>query len=448
MAKSLFVKLLSRTGTTCSAPASQAIAADPATGAFTLINVLSGDYCVIVDTNNTLSDTVPNPVNGWLLSSPTTGLRHLSVATQNIPNQDFGLFAGSQLSGTVFQDTGNPSGTANDGVQNGTETGIDGVILTLTDCASTVYHTATTNADGTYTLHIPGTVPNSATLCVIEANPSAHISTGASVGDTGGSYDRTSDAVQFTYSLATDYSGVDFGDVPANQWLTDGQQSGLPGTVVWYPHTFTAGSAGTVTLSTTASPSPAVSGWSETLYEDSNCNGAIDTGEGQISAMALSAGQQVCVLMREAIPNAASDGAAQHVTVTASFDYSNATPPLTDVQTRTDVTTVGEGAAAGLHLHKDVDKAQALPGEVITYTITYSNRSTETLSNIVIHDLTPAFTVFQSAVCGAPPPAGISSCNVTQQPAVNGTGAIEWTLGGSLGSGHQGTVTFSIRIQN
>lgn len=203
-----------------------------------------------------------------------------------------------------------------------------------------------------------------------------------------------------------------------------------------------------MTFSTTASPSPAVSGWSETLYEDSNCNGVIDTGESQISSMATSTGQQICVLMREAIPNAASTGAAQHVTVTATFDYSNASPALSDVQTRTDVTTVGEGTTAGLHLLKAVDKAQALPGEILTYTVTYSNRSTEPLSNLVIHDKTPAFTVFQSAACDTPLPADFSSCNVTQQPTVGGTGAIEWTFGGTLRPGHQGTVTFSIQIQN
>lgn len=446
--EALFAKLLSRTGTTCNAPALQAVPADPGTGAFTLINVLSGDYCVILDTNNTLSDTTPNPTNGWLITSPTTGLRHISTSTQNLPNQHFGLFAGSQLSGNVFQDTGNPSGTANDGMQNGAETGIDSANLTLTDCASTVHDTVATDASGAYTLRIPGTVPDGATLCVIETNAASHISTGASVGDTGGTYNRSSDTIQFTYSLATDYSGVDFGDVPPNQWLTDGQQSGLPGAVVWHPHIFTAGSAGTVTFSTAASPSPAVSGWSETLYEDSNCNSAIDSGESQLSSMAVSAGQQVCVLMREAIPYAASDGSAQHVTLTASFDYSNAIPPLSDVQTRSDVTTVGEGDAAGLHLHKAVDKTQALPGEVITYTVTYSNRSAEPLSNIVIHDKTPAFTVFQNAVCDTPLPAALSGCNVTQQPAVDGTGAIEWTLGGTLHSGHQGSVTFSIKIQN
>ncbi len=446
--ETLFVKRLSRIGSTCNAPALQAVAANPASGAYTFSNVTTGDYCLIIDTNDTLADTTPNPASGWTVSTPTNGLRHISVANQNVPNQHFGLYHGSQLSGTVFQDNADPSGTANDGIQNGAESGIANVSLALTDCVATTHDTATTNASGNYTLRIPSTVTNGATLCVIETNPGSHLSTGASVGNTGGSYTRTSDTVQFTYNSGTSYSGVDFGDVPPNQWLTDGQQSGLPGTVLWYPHTFTAGSAGTVTFSTTASPSPAVSGWSETLYEDSNCNGVIDTGESQISSMATSTGQQICVLMREAIPNAASTGAAQHVTVTATFDYSNASPALSDVQTRTDVTTVGEGTTAGLHLLKAVDKAQALPGEILTYTVTYSNRSTEPLSNLVIHDKTPAFTVFQSAACDTPLPADFSSCNVTQQPTVGGTGAIEWTFGGTLRPGHQGTVTFSIQIQN
>ncbi len=194
--------------------------------------------------------------------------------------------------------------------------------------------------------------------------------------------------------------------------------------------------------------SPAASSGSETLYEDINCNGTIDGGEGQLSSVALSAGQQVCVLMREAIPSAAPDGAIQRVTVTANFVYSNATPALSEMQTRTDLTTVGEGSTAGLHLLKTVDKAQAQPGEVLTYIITYSNDSDESLANIVIHDTTPAFTVFQTATCGSPLPADLTGCSVTQAPGVNGAGAIEWTLSGTLRAGHQGTVTFAIKIEN
>ena len=60
-------------------------------------------------------------------------------------------------------------------------------------------------------------------------------------------------------------------------------------------------------------------------------------------------------------------------------------------------------------------------------------------------DSTPAFTTHQSASCGPLPP-GIGACVVTTQPAVNGTGALVWTLTGSLLSGGSGTVLFTVRV--
>ena len=75
------------------------------------------------------------------------------------------------------------------------------------------------------------------------------------------------------------YSGVNFGDVPESRLLTDGQQSGLPGSAVFYTHQFVAGTAGQVTFSTVNTASPANSGWSHVLYRDANGNGQIDAGE-------------------------------------------------------------------------------------------------------------------------------------------------------------------------
>lgn len=425
-------------------PALAAVAVAAGSGAYAFNGVNPETYRIIIDDNATLSDVTPTLPAGWIGTQIPNQIRpSVAVVSENVPNQNFGLFNGSRLSGAVFIDNGAGGGTPNNGLQDGGEIGLGSVTVTATDARNT-YDTTTTAADGTYTLYVPALA---SAVNVTETNLSAYLSTGGSPGTTGGTYDRNTDTVSFTATAGTLYAGVDFGDVPSNTFLPDGQQSGLPGMVLWYPHTFTAGSTGTVTFTTSGIPSPAVSGWGETLYQDSNCNSTIDAGEPQISSIPLNAGDQVCILMREAIPHAASAGSTQQVTLSASFSYVNASPSLSDVLQRIDLTTVAESTTAGLHLLKVVDKAQATPGEVLTYTITYSNRSNESLSNIVIYDQTPAFSVFQSATCDLPLPLDISSCNVTEQPAVNGTGAIEWTLGGTLRPGHQGTVTFSIQIQ-
>ncbi len=439
---SLFAKFI--LASTPAGPALAAVAGDAGSGAYAFNGVNPETYRIIIDDNATLSDVTPTLPAGWIGTQIPNQIRpSVAVVSENVPNQNFGLFNGSRLSGAVFIDNGAGGGTPNNGLQDGGEIGLGSVTVTATDARNT-YDTTTTAADGTYTLYVPALA---SAVNVTETNLSAYLSTGGSPGTTGGTYDRNTDTVSFTATAGTLYAGVDFGDVPSNTFLPDGQQSGLPGTVLWYPHTFTADSTGTVTFTTSGIPSPAVSGWGETLYQDSNCNSTIDAGEPQISSIPLNAGDQVCILMREAIPHAASAGSTQQVTLSASFSYVNASPSLSDVLQRIDLTTVAESTTAGLHLLKVVDKAQATPGEVLTYTITYSNRSNESLSNIVIYDQTPAFSVFQSATCDLPLPLDISSCNVTEQPAVNGTGAIEWTLGGTLRPGHQGTVTFSIQIQ-
>jgi len=132
--------------------------------------------------------------------------------------------------------------------------------------------------------------------------------------------------------------------------------------------------------------------------------------------------------------------------VTPSFSYTNATPALNATYTVKDLTTVGTPTTAGLRLEKAVDKATALPGANLTYTLTFTNDSSGVISNIVINDATPAYTVFVSTACGAPLPLSLTACSVTA-PAAGQTGNIQWTFTGTLNPSQTGTVTFVVKIQ-
>ncbi|HET7798327.1 MAG TPA: hypothetical protein VFK72_10600, partial [Nevskia sp.] len=221
-------------------------------------------------------------------------------------------------------------------------------------------------------------------------------------------------------------------------------------------HTFTAQTGGSVVFSTSAVPRPQVPDWSEVLYLDSNCSGAIDSGELPITGpLTLVAGQQICIVNREFVPAAAPVGASNVVTVTATFTYANATPGLTTVLTHTDTTIVGDGTGAALNLVKTVSTGTTTPGSILTYTITYSNRSSQPLSTIVINDAVPPFTSFVSAAAG-PLPASLTACSKTtpsggpvdcaavQAPAARG--ALRWTFTGILQPGSSGTVTFQVQV--
>ena len=184
------------------------------------------------------------------------------------------------------------------------------------------------------------------------------------------------------------------------------------------------------------------------VHNDSNCNGRFDAGEPLITAgVALTAGQQLCILVKEFVPANAPVGGENIVTVTATFAYTNANPALNAAAARIDLTIVSR---AGLTLVKSVSAASALPGAVITYTITYSNPSTEALTSVVIRDATPVFTTYVSASCGSPP-AGLTCtppASPATAPAAGATGAITWNFSGTLAPGASSAVTFQVQVNN
>ena len=250
---------------------------------------------------------------------------------------------------------------------------------------------------------------------------------------------------------------VPVGNMAVNTFLTDGAQTGVPGSSVLYTHVFNAGLAGAVGFSTADTPSPAIAGWATQIYRDTNCNGVLDPTEG-ISVLSgsvtVNPGDQVCVVIRSNIPAAAPFNAQDIITVTATF-----TPTVGPAvpYTRQDVTTVGAVGGSGLTLTKSVRNITqggaegtantARPGDVLEYVVTYTNTASTAVMTVVISDNTPAFTNFNVASCGAPLPAALTSCSITTQPMVGAGGNIQWTLGGSLNAGQTGTVTFRVTVQ-
>jgi uncharacterized repeat protein (TIGR01451 family) len=181
------------------------------------------------------------------------------------------------------------------------------------------------------------------------------------------------------------------------------------------------------------------------MYLDANCNAQVEPTEQPIGApLSVVAGQQICLLIKDAIPPTAPFNAQHQITVTADFQYTGANPSLSRILSRTALTIVGNPSSAGLTLAKSVDKQTALPGETLIYTITYSNNSSEPLNNIVVFDSTPAFTTFLSAAAGALP-ANLSSVTISS-PGAGNSGPIRWNFIGTLAPGQTSTVTFSVLV--
>lgn len=420
----------------------QSVTVPAGTGAFSFGSVTSGTYSIVV--TNTATAVIASAPSGYAFVNPAAGTLQINASNDSISNQNFGLFHGSLVSGAVFKDTGAGGGTANDGILNGAEPGIGGVTVKATNGGATTYDTEQTASDGTYTLFI---APGATTVAIIETNPANYISTGASVGTTGGSYNRATDTLTFTKAGEAIFTGANFGDVLQNTFQANSAQQGLPGTVLFYPHIFASGTAGSVTFSTSSTTVPANVAFSHVLYQDTNCNGALDTGEPVITgALTTVAGTNLCIIMKVTIPSGAPFNATDNTVITAGFTYTNTNPALSAQYTVTDTTTVGNGANAGLRLEKVVDKTSALPGANLVYTVTYTNDSSTPISNLKVNDSTPAYTTFVSAACGSPLPNSLTACTITA-PSSGGSGAVQWTFTGTLAPSQTGTVTFTVKIQ-
>ncbi|MCB1660319.1 MAG: DUF11 domain-containing protein, partial [Pseudomonadales bacterium] len=305
--------------------------------------------------------------------------------TDNTDTADVTVLDGI-VRGRVFADNGLGSGTPNDGVQNGSEVGIANILVRLTNCSGTEYAVTQTNGIGDYQLIVPAVLATGATLCVQEQNLSGYRNTGGSAGTTGGSYTIATDTTQFVYTDGVTYTGVDFADVAQSQLYTDGNQQTQPGTTVTFAHQFFAGTDGVVSFSLSATASPNSLLWSQVLYRDNDCDAILDAGEPIITGnYTVAVNDTICLIVKQTVPANATQGAFNVVTLSSNFVYDVLIPTVTEVLTRTDTTTVGVGGTSTLVLHKAVDKAIALPGETITYTITYHNNGTEAISNIIIN---------------------------------------------------------------
>lgn len=438
----LWAKLTPAGGTT---PV-RVVAVTPATGAFAFTDVTPGSYDVRLDTSSNPADLVPDAPAGWLRTQSPAGLRAgIVVGTATVSAQDFGLHHGGRVSGVVFRDDGAGGGTANDGGRQAGEAARSGVRVTLASaaCPGGACDSVLTDAAGAFTLWFPNAAAGS--LRILERDPDAWISTGARPGTTAGTYSRAADAITFTGASGTAYTGVEFGDVPPPVWVAPGRQTIAAGGVATYAHRFTAGSRGALSVRTTETPSPALPGWGTSLVLDLDCDGVLDAGEPPLAGpLALSAGQTACLLLRHAAPPGAPAGASSHVRLSAEFDFTGATPMLVTADTLSDLTTVS--VQNGLVLVKHVDLASARPGDVLTYTLTYTNPGSQPLTGITITDATPAWTVHVDAACVALG-GGLSSCAITRQPAAGGTGDVTWSLTGALAPGASGSVRYRVRVQ-
>ena len=436
--------------------------------------LLIGASCIDANAARTGNPTTQfGTLNGNVLQIPAANARlgadlQCTFTNTNVP-------VGNNLSGKVLLDTGAGAGTPHDAIQNGSELGHSGVSLALTNCANTVYSTATSAADGSFSLDLTG-VPPGQVACLIETLPPAFNAVSVNVGTTAGTFALATTTLRFTPAPNTSYTNVVLGNAPQSLFFGDGAEQAPAGLGVVYAHTYVAGSAGSVVFGLSDAPLPPALIWDRTLFLDVNCNGTLDANDTLLtSAITVRAGQRVCILDRITSQSGAPIGAKDITTVRATESW--AVPTLVptvrmQVLQNTDITTV---SAAGLLLQKEVrilpacpaDAAASLanatpyitggnakPGDFLEYRLRYTNPTAQPLTGIQIFDSVPAFTQFAHAQCLDAPSAPGVTCTVSSQPGVGAaTGSVSWTLqdASSNPTGLQplatGSVSFCLKVQ-
>ncbi|PZO93087.1 MAG: hypothetical protein DI631_07515, partial [Acinetobacter johnsonii] len=351
------------------------------------------------------------------------------------------------ISGRVFVDN---SGTTLDvskaynGIQDAGEVGIANSTIRLNNCSTTQLASTVTSANGDYAFSIEQSLLPSP-FCIVQQNLPEYISVSA-------------DSITVANTSATSYPNNNFADVKLNVLLTeDGQHTITAGEVTDYPHRLSTQAPVWVTkLEQTQSNSNNDQPWQALVYQDTNCNGTVDTGETVFDPTAsgtvlLQPNTDICLVQRVFAPTNIFAG-AQHIgTLQASYAVSALNLTDQKTQQRQDVTLIG---SAGLTLTKKVRAVtscsstpsdssgflvnnEATKQQNLEYEITYKNNSVKNLQNVKVKDSLPTGTNFGSVSCRLTPSGNI--CNATRSGEV-----LEWTLTGLLKPSATGTLRFCV----
>jgi len=430
----------------------QSVVVNPGTGAFSFSEVATGSYILVL--TNSASSTTPLAPSGWVFINPGGSLS-FSVASSNILNQDFGLFNGSKVSGTVFRDDGQGGGTANNALQDGGEAGLGNIVVTA--AAASNSRSVTTDASGNYLIYIPTSFGSAVTVSHI-LNPATGTNmAGASVVLASSFNDANARSRSLSPTSGQSYSGYNFGVVRSSEWKPDQSgQTTSPG-VLALSHLYRPGTLGNVSLSL------GNGGFAYQVRRDANCNGTFDASEtyqtfplnftvdatwprdadGSFKACAI----EIMVIVPAGIPT----GTVDIVQVGSALSWAN-NASVSETRFVTDTTTVL--LSGSLMLTKQVrnvtqggsfaNNAQGKPGEVLEYCIVYRNVGTSPITNVVVTDPVPFFTSYSTSTLFL---NSTFLTDATDADAGEVSSGIVRVRVGTLNAGGNGSVCYRVQVR-
>jgi uncharacterized repeat protein (TIGR01451 family) len=200
-------------------------------------------------------------------------------------------------------------------------------------------------------------------------------------------------------------------------------------------------------------------GWANVIYQDSNCNGTLEDTEAN-SAIAANinvlTGDTLCLLNKVYAPSNVIAGEAYSNHINAEFDYVNVLAGSVSLNV-VDITKAGahntSTGSSRLELRKTVQNIsqntaetatqnKAKPDDILKYRIYYSNTGTGSITDLLVNESLPEFTLLQtnSANCDNTP-AGLNCFPVELDPDV------EWRFTGTLKGNAKGVVSYEVVIE-
>ncbi|MGD1047964.1 MAG: hypothetical protein ABR899_04340, partial [Candidatus Krumholzibacteriaceae bacterium] len=282
------------------------------------------------------------------------------------------IATGSFVSVLVFDDKDH------DAARDAGEEGWPGVTVSLSDPGGPIVRQ--TDGGGACLYETRARVARSA----IELNPAGMIS-------------LSRDTVACAAAAPGDTIRVTFADVRGPAIAPANDLSGPSGSFFDVPHVITAGTKGQATLSAVL---PA--GWIDVFYRDRDASGTLSAADTLLRTSDLALDPDVPgkdavpIIVRVFVPPQTPAGTSASFTITLRQALTG-----TAIEARADVTDkllVLARASGLLKLVKAVDQVEARPGDVLTYTITFSNPGVRGVKEIEIIDpLSPSVDIVRDA---------------------------------------------------
>jgi uncharacterized repeat protein (TIGR01451 family) len=314
----------------------------------------------LVDPGDSLTFTVKVHIPAGAAMRTRIVIDGAGISLNLVDSVTLEIATSSFVTGIVFNDKDH------DGAHDAGEEGWVGVPVTLSDPGGPIVRL--TDGASVYCFEVPAGIART----VIESTPSGMIS-------------LSSDTVACPAAAPGETLRVDFADVPLSSISPANDLSGPAGSFIDIPHVIVAGTKGQASLIASL---PA--GWVEVFYRDNDADGTLGAADSLLVASDLALDPDapgfatVPVIVRVFVPPQTGAGTSASLTITLLQTLSG-----TSIQTEASVVDgifVLARATGALKLLKEVDLAQARPGDVMTYTITFSNPGAQAVREIEIID--------------------------------------------------------------